>query len=143
MVAISHDSVVPEREAERPTVALGLAPLTLHRAIERVAAPFSLRLEWETAIDRFVTRIETACPEFLIVDTDLLGCLSDLCSFARSLRPDVRIFGLTWYWSERDDALAGCADALLHKPLRRAQWESVFDRAGILRLPVPLLAAAS
>jgi hypothetical protein len=120
---------------------LGLAPVALHQAVQRVAAPFGLRLQWETARELFVARIESGCPSLLIVDTDLMGCLSELCSFARSVRPDVRVLGLTCYWSERDEALAACADAVLHKPLRQAQWEAVFARLGLSRGAMPALAA--
>ena len=128
--------------AQRPVEALGLVPVALHRSIERVAFPFNLKLEWETATDLFVARIESACPDLLIVDTDILGCLSDLCSFARSLRPGVKVFGLTCYWSERDEALLDCADAVLHKPPRQAQWEAVFAAAGIPRAATPARAAS-
>jgi len=124
--------------------ALGLAAPLLQAEIKRLAAAYRVKLEWETAVGLFVARVESGCPALLLIDTDLLGCPDDLCKFARSLRPDVRVFGISCYWSERDEALLTCVDALLHKPPRRAQWEAMFDRAGIPRAfqPPPLLLAS-
>jgi hypothetical protein len=127
-----------------PLETLGLAPGALCAEIERVTVGFHLKLEWQADIALFVARVESGCPPLLLIDTDLVGCPGDLCRFARSLRPDVRIFGISCYWSERDEALLTCVDALLHKPPRRAQWEAVFDRAGIPRAlqPPPLRLAS-
>lgn len=118
--------------------ALGLAAPPLRTEIERLAEAYRVKFEWQPAIDLFVTRVESGCPDLLLIDTDLLGCPDALCRFARSLRPDVKVFGISCYWSERDEALVACVDALLHKPPRRAQWEAMFDRAGIPRLPAGL-----
>jgi hypothetical protein len=78
-----------------------------------------------------VARIESSCPPFVLVDTELLGCPADLCCFARSLRPDVKVFAVVNFWSEREDALHKCVDALLHKPPRRREWEVVLRRFGV------------
>ena len=127
-----------------PLKALGLAAASLQAEVERLAGPYRVRFEWQPAVELFVAMVESGCPDLLLIDTDLLGCPDDLCKFARSLRPDVRVFGISCYWSERDEALRTCVDALLHKPPRRAQWEAMFDRAGIPRAfqPPPLLLAS-
>lgn len=121
----------------RPAEALGLIAAELQPAVREAMAGFRVRLEMSGAADLVVARIETSCPPFLLIDTELLGCPVDLCCFARSLRPDVKVFAVVCFWSEREEALRECADGLLHKPPRRREWEGALRRLG-----VPLLASA-
>lgn len=127
---------------ERPAgvTALGLATSGLQPAIRCATARFRLALEFETATNLFVARIESSSPRLLIVDSDLLGCLATLSPFARSLHPDIAIAGVCCYWSDRDCDLRADADVVLHKPPRIAEWEAALDRLGIPRLtdPVPI-----
>ena len=111
--------------------AIGLVPPAMHADVRRAIAGLHLRLDLSGTAALVVARIESACPELLLIDTDLLGCPVDLCRFARSLRPDVKVFGLTYYWSEREEGLRFCADAILHKPARDAEWKAVLRRFGV------------
>lgn len=113
--------------------ALGLVPIAQQSEVERATRGFGLKLELLAVEDLAIARIESGCPDVLLIDADLVACPGQLCRFARSLRPDVAVFLLTWYWSERDDVLWRCADAILHKPPRYAEWEFVFRRCGVLR----------
>ena len=115
----------------RPLEALGLIARDLQPAVRAAITGFNVRLESWDVTDLVVARIESGCPPLLLIDTELLGCPVDLCRFARSLRPDVIVFGLAYFWSEREGALRTCADAVLHKPPRRANWQSTLTRCGI------------
>ena len=130
MLALAIDPAQPE-SLETPFEAIGLMPPALHRDVRRAIAGLHVRLELSGATDLVVARIESACPELLFIDTDLLGCPADLCRFARSLRPDVKVFGLAYYWSEHDEGLRSCADAILHKPARGTEWKAVLRRFGV------------
>jgi hypothetical protein len=127
------ESLSPSLSNQTRLEALGLAAPALQAEVERQSAGFSIAFEWQHAVELLVARVESGCPDLLFIDTDLLGCLDDLCRFAHSLRPDVRVLGIACYWSERDETLT-CVDAILHKPPRRSQWEAVFERMGFPRL---------
>ena len=120
-----------------PLDALGLVAVDLQPSVRDVMAGFNVRLELSDATDVVVTRIETSCPRILLIDTDLLGCPVDLCRFARSLRPDVKVIALAYFWSEREEALRACADAVLHKPPRRREWRATVTRLGVPSLILP------
>ena len=122
-----------------PLEALGLVAVDLQPSVRDAMAGFNVRLELSDATDVVVTRIETSCPGILLIDTDLLGCPADLCRFARSLRSDVKVITLAYFWSDREEALRACADAVLHKPPRRADWQAPLTRLGVppLILPTP------
>lgn len=115
----------------RPAEALGLIAAELQSAVREAMAGFRVGLEMLAATDLVVARIESNCPPFLLIDTELLGCPVDLCRFARSLRPDVKVFAVVYFWSDREEGLHACADAILHKPPRRRQWEGVLQRLGV------------
>jgi DNA-binding response OmpR family regulator len=114
------------------------ASVANRKRVRDVMAGFQVRLELSDATD-VVTRIETSCPRILLTDTDLLGCPADLCRFARSLRSDMNVIALAYLWSEREEALRACADAVLHKPPRRREWQVTLTRLGVppLILPAP------
>ena len=116
----------------RPLEAIGLMPPALHLEVRRAIAGLHVQLELSDTAELVVARLEGDCPDIVLIDTDLLGCPSDLCRFARSLRPDVKVMGLAYYWSEREEALRLCADAILHKPARDAEWKAVLRRFGVL-----------
>ena len=122
-----------------PLEALGLVAVDLQPSVRDVMAGFHVRLELSDATDVVVTRIETSCPPLLLIDTELLGCPADLCRFARSLRSGVKVIALAYFWSDREGALRACADAVLHKPPRRADWQATLTRLGVppLILPAP------
>ena len=112
--------------------ALALVPAGLEPEVRAASGEFALRLECCTALDVFVARLETYCPELLLIDADLVGgCPADLCRFARSLRSDVKILALAWCWSDRDEGLRGCADGVLRKPPRRTTWSAVLEGMGL------------
>lgn len=110
---------------------VGLVAAGLHEAVSRALGGLPVSLELSATVDLIVARIESACPALILVDGDLLGCPADLCSFARSLRRDVTILGLTYYWSEREDTFRSCVDALLHKPPRETEWRATFERLAV------------
>ena len=120
-----------------PLEALGLVAVDLQPSVRGVMAGFNVRLELSDATDVVVTRIETSCPRILLIDTDLLGCPADLCRFARSLRSDVKVIALAYFWSEREEALRACADAVLHKPPRRREWQATVTQLGVPSLIRP------
>ncbi len=128
--------------AQRPPEALALVPEALQPEVVRACERLQLKVECLAAVDAFVSRVESACPPLLLVDTDLLGWPLDLCKFARSLRPDVKVIGVTWHWSERDEALAACVDAVLHKPPRRSEWETALREIGVTPGPRSLFSEA-
>lgn len=117
---------------------LGLVCVQLQPAIRRATERFDLELEFTSRVGLFVARIETSYPAVLLVDTELLGSLPELSSFAHSLRPDVKIFAVTWYWSEIDDRVSSAVDGVLHKPPRRTQWEAVLETLGTPRFSIPI-----
>jgi hypothetical protein len=131
-------ATVPDAPSSGPPKAavidgVGLVAAGLHQSVSRALSRLSLRLELSESADIVIARIESACPALILVDGDLLGRPADLCSFARSLRSDVTILGLTYYWSEREEAFRGCVDALLHKPPRESEWRATFERLAAVK----------
>ena len=149
MVAERTRSFSPPSQASAPGAALDALALLhaqLRAPVERLTARLAWTLEFVESPASLAARVETRCPHILLVDTDLVGAFEELAGFACSLRPDVRLLAVTCYWSDRDDSVRGCADAILHKPVRRNEWERVFDRIGIPRIggaDAPVAAAAT
>lgn len=131
MVALEIDPAQTDTSGTAPLAAIGLMPLALHPDVRRAIAGLHVRLELSETADLVAARLESACPELLLIDTDMLGCPADLCRFARSLRPAVKVFGLAYYWSEREEALHACVDAILHKPARGSEWKPTLRRFGV------------
>jgi len=133
-VALTSAALRSEVQPRRPLLALALLAPGLEPEVRAASGDFALELECLSRLDVFVNRVESHCPPLLLVDADLVGgCPADLCRFARSLRPDVKILSLAWCWSDRDDALRGCADGVLRKPPRRAAWSAVLAGLGLPR----------
>jgi hypothetical protein len=101
----------------------------LEHEIERAIQGLNLTLEFTPLSGQLMARIESACPDIVILDLDITPRPDDLARFARSLRPDVRIVSVEWYWSERD--LAAFADAVVHKPARRDEWFPALARLAL------------
>ena len=120
------------RVAPASTELLGLVSVSLHRDIRRVTAGLRIRVELSDAVGLVAARIESRCPEIVLVDTDLVGCPGGLCRLARSLRPEVQFVGLACSWSERETMLRECADVIVHKPIRDAEWTALFGRLGVV-----------
>jgi DNA-binding response OmpR family regulator len=76
-------------------------------------------------VREMVVRIEADCPRVVVVDSDWAGDAEVILRFARSLRADVFLVGVTYFWSDRDEILQPLADAVLHKPLRRSECTRV------------------
>ena len=131
MVALAVDHSAMDTRETGPLQAIGLIPPALHPDVLRAIAGLHVQLDLSGTTELVVARLESDCPALLLIDTDLLGCPVDLCRFARSLRPDVKVFGLTYYWSEREEGLRFCADAILHKPARDTEWKAVLHRFGV------------
>jgi hypothetical protein len=95
--------------------------------VQRVLPGLALNVMLCTGhIDLLTAQVESACPQVLIIDTDLIAVPGDLRRFARSLRPDVQVVALVNHWSEREERLKDAVDAVLHKPPRRDEWERLF-----------------
>jgi hypothetical protein len=123
--------VVPhEPQCVTPT-ALGLMPASFESDLRRLTRELGLRLEFSSATEIAIARIEASCPELGLVDCDLLGKVEDLFQFARSLRPDVWLIGVTCYWSERDESLRPFANAVIHKPPRGDEWRRAVVASGL------------
>ncbi len=129
----------------RPVTALGLVELSLQRTVLETFEPFNVRIEMSDTADLVVARIESGCPQILLLDTELMGRPADLCCFARGLRPDLIVLAVAYFWSEREEALRECADAVLHKPPRQAEWHMTLRRLQVpesaKRTPLPVYAA--
>lgn len=110
--------------ARRQAVALTSAPSRAD--IERFVPSLILDITFVARVDLLSARVETSCPEVLIIDTDLLGLPGELCRMARSLRPDVVTVALVNRWSEREERLTGVVDVVLHKPPRWDEWQRLF-----------------
>jgi hypothetical protein len=119
------------------TELVGLVSVSLHRDIRRVTADLRIVVELSDAVDLVTARIERRCPEIVLVDTDLVGRPDGLCRLARSLRPDVRFVALSCLWSEREETLRSCADAIVHKPMRDGEWRDLFGRLGAIDATIP------
>jgi DNA-binding response OmpR family regulator len=112
-----------------PTV-LAFVPFDLRTSVTRALTGCSPQIAFVASIEALTAHIESGCPEVIVVDTDLVGCPVDLCRFVRSLRSDAKVVGLSCRWSDRDDALAKCLDAILHKPPRVVEWETTLNKLG-------------
>lgn len=125
-------SIVQQHEFQRimPT-ALALMSPHFERDLRRLTDELGWHLEYSSATDVVTARIETSCPELVFVDTDLSARAEELFHFARSLRPDVWIIGVTYYWSERDERLHEIADAVIHKPARGDEWSRALLGSGL------------
>lgn len=125
------------RVAPAWTELVGLVSVPLHRDIRRVTADLRIRVELSDAVGLVAARIESRCPEIVLVDADLLGCPEDLCRLARSLRPNVQFVALSCCWSEREETLRACADAIVHKPIRDGEWRDLFGRFSVIDATIP------
>lgn len=131
MVALEVDHTAIDAAETAPLEAIGLILPALHPEVRRAIAGLHVELALSDTTELVAARLESACPALLLIDTDLLGCPVDLCTFARSLRPDIKVFALVNHWSEREEDLRSCADAILHKPPRRDEWKAVLGRFGV------------
>jgi hypothetical protein len=116
----------PMREGGSALTAAVLAGATLERDIRRALQGLNVNLEFTPTSGLLIARIESACPQILILDLDISPRPGDLARFARSLRPDVRIVSAQWYWADRDAPTF--ADAVVHKPPRRDEWFPMIAR---------------
>lgn len=124
-----HDGTTLESWPVRRSAGVRAVALVTDRAredIRHLLPSFCAEILFEVRVDVFVARVESSCPEILIIDTDLLALPGDLCRIARSLRPDVVTVALVNHWSEREERLPGVVDVVLHKPPRREEWLQLF-----------------
>ena len=119
------------RAASSEAELVGLLPVALHPDVRRVAADLAVKLELSDAAGLVVARIASRCPEIVLVDSDLLGCPEALCRLSRSRRPDVTFVVLSCFWSDREEMLRACADAVVHKPVRDGEWRDLFGRLNV------------
>jgi hypothetical protein len=122
--------VLPETAAATPQpapVALILAPERSWREVRAAVSGLRLQAEFVAAPGVLLARVEAGCPAIVIVDMDLLSRVDDLTRFARSLRPDVHLIGMSW-WRSDHERLAEGMDLVLHKPIRRDEWFPALGR---------------
>lgn len=117
-------TVLPQSPARHQAVAL--ASPRAREEIERLLPLLNLDVIFVGRVDLLSARVETACPEIIIIDTEVLALPGDLCHMARSMRHDVVIIALVSHWSEREERLKAVVDATLHRPPRRDEWERLF-----------------
>jgi hypothetical protein len=122
---------LPHEPQHATPTALALMPSSFEPDLRSLARELGLHLEFSSATEIAMARIEASCPELVLVDCDLLGRAEDLFQFARSLRPDVWLIGVTCYWSERDESLRRFANALIHKPPRGDEWRRAVLASGL------------
>ena len=103
-----------------PLTAAVLAGAVFEGEIRRALQGLNVTLECTGLSGVLLARIESACPEIVIVDLDITPRPNELAIFARSLRPDVCIVSAQWYWSDHEPPTF--ADAVVHKPARRDEW---------------------
>jgi hypothetical protein len=125
------------RVASAPAELVGLVPVRIHPDVRRATAGLRLNLELLDDVGLVVARIGICCPEIVLVDADMLDCPEGLCRLARSLRPDVRCVALSCFWSEREETLRACADAVVHKPIRDGEWRDLFGCLGAIDATIP------
>ena len=102
---------------------LVLIPHALRHDVQQMTRDMPFALEFVSTPELAMARIESACPEIVVLDDDMMACSDEVRRFVRSLRPDVRLVAVTCRWSEREEELRGCADAVIHKPLRESEWK--------------------
>lgn len=113
----------------------------LRGSITRALQPCSPQIAFVASAEALTVHIEGGCPEVIFVDTDLVGCPVDLCRLVRCLRTDAKVVGLSCRWSDRDEALGECLDAIFHKPPRLAEWEAILRKLWFREVE-PAVAAA-
>jgi hypothetical protein len=99
----------------------------LARVAEPLCAPITsvleglrLRIEFVPSQGAFAERIETAYPDIVLMDLDLVARPGELARFAWSLRRQTKIVAVTAWWSDREPLEE--FDLTLHKPPRRDEW---------------------
>ena len=106
-------------------IVFALLSRPLVRELRCAADELGLLLEIADDVESLVHRIETDCPAVVVVDADGLPGVAELFQFARSLRADAVLVGITCFWSEKDHGIRRFADAIIHKPLRGDEWRRV------------------
>jgi len=104
----------------RQPAAIALVGELLARDIRQAIRGLSVRIEFTEQSGLVVARIESGCPGIVMLDMDLTPRPGEMLAFARSLRGDVRVVVVTYWWCDRPTPVS--ADAVLHKPVRRDEW---------------------
>ncbi len=112
-------------------LALGLVGHDLQRSIESVAAGFDIRLSMGEQSREFRESLERGSPDIVLIDSDVMTNPCEVCELVRSRNPFVKILIAACFWSEREQALQCCADVLVHKPVREAEWNHAFIALGV------------
>jgi hypothetical protein len=127
-------AIVLDRPLAAPAIVelVGLVPAPLHPDVRRAVEGLRFNLELLDDARLVAARIESGCPEIVLVDADVLGCPEALCRLSRSVRRDVKFVVLSCFWSEREEMLRACADAIVHKPVRDGEWRDLFGRLNVI-----------
>jgi DNA-binding response OmpR family regulator len=112
-------------------LALGLLGHDIQRSVASVAAVFDLQLSMDEQSQEFRESLERRSPDIVLIDSDVMTNPCDVCELARSRNPMVKILIAACFWSEREEALQCCADVVVHKPVRQAEWNHAFVMLGV------------
>lgn len=107
------------------TELVALMSSTSARELQLAARDLGLAAYVIENVREMVVRIEADCPRVVVVDSDWARDAEVILRFARSLRADTFLIGVTYFWSDRDEILQPLADIVLHKPLRRSECTRV------------------
>lgn len=116
---------------DEPCHALALAGQELVGALEAFASDFEMRLDVHEDDRAFLDAIARDGPDLVVVDSDIMGHPCDLSDLVRNHNPQASFIVVAWFWSDREEALRDCADAVVHKPIRGSEWRRAFADCGV------------
>jgi hypothetical protein len=114
-------------------VALALVHPELARAVGPGVPELDIAIEYLPDAGLFSARIESARPDLIAFEPEMVEPAGDLIAFTRSLWPEAAVFVVAHPWSERAEDLRAAVDGLLYKPPRTAQWRDVVAKGLRLR----------
>jgi len=126
--------------AAKPT-ALGLLGRDILPAVERLLGEFAVRGDLRADLALFLDGFEHQRPDLVLIDSDLMGYPCDVFKRVRERNPHAKAVFVACFWSEREAMFQDCADAVVHKPVRAAEWRRAFAVCGLPRSRHPVTTA--
>lgn len=123
-------TVTPHRTAR---VAVALVHPELAQAVGARVPELDVAIEYLADAGLFSARIESARPDLVAFEPNLVEPAGDLIAFTRSLWPQAAIFVVAHPWSERAEDLRPSVEGVLYKPPRADQWRDVVTKGLLLR----------
>jgi DNA-binding response OmpR family regulator len=121
-------------------LALGLVGHDLQGGVESVAAAYDIRLDMHDQPQAFLENVGRCSPDLVLIDSDIINNPCEVCDLLKSRMPLTKVLIVTFFWSEREQALQCCADIIVHRPFRTREWRRAFvscglpERTGAIRL---------